>query len=232
MKPRSPILTFAVAALALLTFAEPGLSRWLVYDREAILDGQCWRLWSWVLCHFSVSHLCCDVIPLLVAGWLVETRRYAGYGGLWLFTPPLTGIVLFLSCPEMRYLGGLSSMTMATIALMALHGIQARPPWRFVCLAVLGLLLGKLLLEVASGTGLLAAAGETAFEPVPASHAVGVLAACWSFATVMVCHFRARARRHPDRMVAGRSFPNACVPGRQDYFTTVASPAPPPPPSV
>jgi rhomboid family GlyGly-CTERM serine protease len=181
LKPRLPILTFAAAALALLAFSVPGLSHWLVYDREAILDGQCWRLWSWVLCHFSASHLGCDLIPLLIAGWLVETRRCAGYRGLWLVTPPVTGIVVLLLYPEMRYLGGLSGMTTAAVVLMALQGTRARPPWRFVCLAVLLLCLGKLLLEVASGTCFLAATGRAAFEPVPASHIIGAMAAGWFF---------------------------------------------------
>lgn len=183
MKPRLPILTLVVAALALLAFVVPGLSRWLVYDREALLNGQCWRLWSWVFCHFSASHLGCDLIPLLIAGWLVEMQRCAGYRGLWLATPPVTGIVVLLLHPEMRFLGGLSGMTTAAVVLMALQGIRACPPWRFVCLAVLLLCLGKLLLEVTSGTSVLAVTAQAGFDPVPASHIIGALAAGWFFVT-------------------------------------------------
>ncbi len=40
---RLPLVTLAVIGLAVVASAVPALSRWLVFDRMAIIDGQWWR---------------------------------------------------------------------------------------------------------------------------------------------------------------------------------------------
>lgn len=67
----STVLALACLALACLPEA---LAASLAWDREAILAGQWWRLWSAHLVHFGMPHAATDALVLLAAGALVERR--------------------------------------------------------------------------------------------------------------------------------------------------------------
>lgn len=130
----------ALAALALI-YAPPGLIDLLAYDRQAILSGQWWRLWSGHLVHYSISHALIDGVMLLLCGSVLEaligTRRLC-LALCW--AAPLIALLLLLAVPDMTHYRGLSALDVmvATMALGALWcGHHLPRPWLALLAAVL-----------------------------------------------------------------------------------------------
>lgn len=184
---RIPVVTGLVVAAALAAYATPGLSSHLIYDRTAILSGEVWRLatGSWV--HFSRSHLLYDLLAFGIAGWAIERRGHPHFARLCALAALSIGLALLALEPDLAYYGGLSGVALAAVVYLALHGVRAGGPGRRLAAAVLGLVAGKLLLEVTTGRFALVAAGETPFVQVPLGHIAGAAAA--------VAVFRAAIRR-------------------------------------
>lgn len=132
----------ALVALALV-YAPPELMDWLAYDRQAILSGQWWRLWSGHLVHYSAWHALVDATVLLLCGSVLEpligTRRLCvtlSWGA------PLIALLLLLTVPALAYYRGLSALDvmMATMALVALWRSKGIPRTWLALLATLLLL--------------------------------------------------------------------------------------------
>lgn len=130
----------ALVAVALI-YAPVTLIDLLAYDRQAILSGQLWRLWSGHLVHFSTSHALIDSIMLLLCGSVLEaligTRRLC-LALSW--AAPLIALLLLLAVPDMTYYRGLSALDVmvATMALGALwRGHHLPRPWLALLAAVL-----------------------------------------------------------------------------------------------
>ena len=79
----------------------PRFSDLLVYDRQAILSGELWRLLTAPLVHFSASHLFWDVVVFSLAGFAINA---ANFRSLWLvccIASVLPGILFLLTLPEL-----------------------------------------------------------------------------------------------------------------------------------
>ena len=165
---------------------------WLEFDRQAVLDGQVWRLVTGNLVHWSVEHFLLDGGPFLLVGLLYERalgRRYpwiiAGCG-----LAVGCGILAFLPGMEVyRGLSGVDSGQFAA-ALWAEAALARREPRRWLWLApVAAIFTVKILFECATG-GLFfgtEALGEIGL-PTPLAHAAGVcaaLAALLSWRTIL-----------------------------------------------
>ena len=149
----------ASAALALaclaLAFAPPVLTDALAYERQAILSGQFWRLWTGHLVHFSLRHALADGSVLFLLGLVVEplagTRRLcvALAGGA-----ALISAALLLCVPGLQQYRGASGldMMMAAMALVLLwrNGGIARP-WLVFFAALLVLKIAGEALGISSG---------------------------------------------------------------------------------
>ena len=137
VQPDSPkasvALALACVGLACLPEAVAGALAW---DRDAILAGEWWRLWSAHLVHFGMEHAFTDALVLLAAGSVLERRigprpfllRVA-------LAAPVTSLLLFAAMPGMAEYRGASGLT-AMFAVAA--GIAAWPqagPWRPAILA-------------------------------------------------------------------------------------------------
>lgn len=96
----------------------------LAYDRQAILSGQLWRLWSGHLVHYSPRHALTDAGVLFLIGWVLEplvgTRRLCLGLGL---GASLIALALLAWVPDLLQYRGLSGldMMMAVMALIALR---------------------------------------------------------------------------------------------------------------
>ena len=176
-----PIVTLLVVAAAIATYVIPGLASQMVYDRAAILSGEVWRLLTGNWVHFSASHLFYDLLGLGIAGWIIERRGYPYFGLLCVLSALSIGTVLLATRPEVQSYGGLSGVATAAIIFLALHGLKEPPPWRWICLAALVLIAGKVLLESITGRFIIAAADSVPFVPLPLSHIVGGLTAALLF---------------------------------------------------
>jgi membrane associated rhomboid family serine protease len=198
-----PVITLGLIGVAGLVSASAELAAGLVWDRQAIGDGQWWRLLTGHLVHFTPRHLLCDVLAVGVAGWLIESRRIslgrprcvvAASGKRTRQSAPLhrtspmkrdatlafvilaaaltVSGTLALLCPAVRFYGGLSGIAWAMGGYLAVRGVMAGGRARWLGVAALAALAGKLAWEWASGGALLAGEG---YVVLPAVHAAGAV---------------------------------------------------------
>lgn len=177
-----PVVTLLVVAAAIGTYVIPGLASHMVYDRSAILSGEVWRLLTGNWVHFSGTHLLYDLLALGIAGWIIERRRYPHFGLLCVLSALAIGTTLLAIRPEVQSYGGLSGVATGAIIYLALPGVKEPAPWRWICVAALILIIGKVLLESITGRFIIAAANSVPFVPLPLSHIVGGLTASVIFA--------------------------------------------------
>jgi rhomboid family GlyGly-CTERM serine protease len=181
-----PVL-FVLAALAV--YLGPGAAAALVYDRQAILGGESWRLITGHWVHFSASHLGVDAALLGLAGLALAARGDRHFALLCVVSALVISAVILAFLPDMAFCGGLSGVVLASLVYLALNMLRAPPTHRVAGALMLLLCAGKLAWDAATGdfalagfdaTSGLAPAGAataaTAIVPVLMSHAAG--AAC------------------------------------------------------
>ncbi len=98
-----------LAALALIF--TPALTELLAYDRQAILSGELWRLWTGHLVHYGLRHALTDVgvLCLVIALSWRETNMVFTAFALWLGMP-LISLGLLLSVPSLYEYRGASGI--------------------------------------------------------------------------------------------------------------------------
>lgn len=165
--------SLGLAAVALLIHRFDGAGSLLVYDREAIAAGELWRLLTGHLVHFSAAHLVNNLVVLVPALWLVETRYTKDAGLLLLVAASAVGIAVFAGAPELQTFGGASGISLAVLTYACLRGIHENRRWRLVCWVLLAIVCAKLAAEIFWRWGLLDWEANGDFVPVPLSHLVG-----------------------------------------------------------
>lgn len=153
----------------------------LAYDRQGIMAGEIWRLWTGHLVHFSTQQLLLDVCTLLVVGWLVEREWGARFtGGILLLGMPAISIGLLLLSPNLVQYRGASGMVMLMV-LAAVTTLWARHPKARLGLFMLGIALAiKTLLDalgMLKGLSSLPAGVSVAWQAHLSGGAIGWLAA-------------------------------------------------------
>ena len=176
MKRDCPARTLLLMLIAIAIFAVPKVASFLIYDREAILSGEIWRLITGNLVHFTPAHLLFDLTAIGVAGWIIETRGYPHFWGLAGLSACSVGAGLLVGMPEVSQYGGLSGVAIGMTVYASLCGMRENGLWQRVCTALFLLIIVKVALEFLTGQSLSTAMANTPFIPVPLSHAMGVLA--------------------------------------------------------
>src|SRR5687768_6172717 len=103
MRFASPTLVVLIAAG--LVFLLPGVQPLLIYDRDAILGGEVWRLFTGHWVHFSTQHLGVDLFVFGLTGFIVEGRNCPSWRALLLSTPWLIGLGLLVAEPRLELYG-------------------------------------------------------------------------------------------------------------------------------
>jgi len=171
-----PVTTLTVVGLAVIVSASPTLSRWLVWDRAAIADGQWWRMWTGHLVHFTPQHLCLDAVAVAIAGWLIESRARRSWALLGVATTLAISLLTYVFCPAMQIYGGLSGVACAMYGYLALLGIRAGERPRRIGLAILVLLATKIGWEVSTGRMLFVSGTGDGYVVLSLAHATGIVA--------------------------------------------------------
>ena len=158
-----------------------GFAESLQYDRQAILDGQLWRLVTGNLVHWSPEHLALDVGGFLLLGLVSERPLRGAFVRLCLVLSLAIGVALLIFLPRLEIYRGLSGVDSGLFtAALAVEAAQARfEPRRWLWLfPAAAIFVVKVVYECASGQLFFgtAALGELGV-PVPLSHAIGALAA-------------------------------------------------------
>jgi rhomboid family GlyGly-CTERM serine protease len=137
----------------------------LVLDRDAVLAGQLWRLWSGHWMHLDLRHAAINLVALvlmtLIAARMRQLRPLLVAS---LSMMPLTAAGLLLAVPDLQWYAGLSGLLHGGAAWLLLR--------RGGGVAVIGVLLlaGKLVWEHWAP-----AAEASAFPVIHAAHLAGAL---------------------------------------------------------
>ncbi len=178
--PAPAAIPWATALLVLLAVVAYGWSdamRLLGFDRERVLAGEWWRLWTAHLQHFGIRHLFWNIVVVAPAGAWVERINPGRTRALYVFAPVIIGLALLGLEPRLHQYAGLSGLAVATLTLLAFTQL-ARPSRddRWFWLSVLGLLAAKIGVELCSRQPAFVRFAESDVHPVPLAHLVG--AAC------------------------------------------------------
>jgi rhomboid family GlyGly-CTERM serine protease len=156
---------------------------WLEYNREAILQGQLWRLVTGNLVHWSVEHFYLDLGAFLALGLLYEPSFKRSTVSLAAFLGAVSlaiGLTLLAFLPELNIYRGLSGVDSGLFAAaLIVEAMHAKSdPRRWIWLAPAALIFTiKILFECLTGelffgTSSLGDLGQ----PVPLAHAAGAVA--------------------------------------------------------
>lgn len=145
----TPRWTLALVAVLVLAQWAPGASDWMVYDRTAVAEGQWWRVVTGHFIHYSWPHLANNLLALVPAAWLVETRYPKDGLPLVLGASVVIGVALLIGESGIAEFRGASGVAMALLGYFALRGLHEHPRWRVVCMLALVLLCAKLVAEAA-----------------------------------------------------------------------------------
>ncbi|MBW3598369.1 MAG: rhombosortase [Planctomycetes bacterium] len=179
-------ITLTLLACCLAAFAVPELAVAMQWDREAMADGQWWRLVTGHLTHWDADHLFWDAAVFVVLGWIAERRSRRRFlaclaasclaipAGIWLFEPAIT---------TYRGLSGLDTALFTLLATELLpegirRGRQVGPWDRLAGVMPAALLLGliaKIAYEYATGQTLFVNSAASGFTPVPLAHLIGAV---------------------------------------------------------
>ncbi|MEW6600489.1 MAG: rhombosortase [Nitrospirota bacterium] len=175
MNARLPLVTIPVLLLSTACYITPDLAALMIYDRQAILNGEYWRLLSGHFVHFSGTHLTYDLFAFGIVGWIIESKGERYLGLLCLLMALSISTFLFITRPDMRYYGGLSGLACGCISYLALTGIYGKMRQPALYALVLLCLITKTGAEVYYGHSLLPYPGELSFVPEPMSHLIGIM---------------------------------------------------------
>lgn len=176
---RFPVVTCAVLAAALVVQCVPASAEPLEYHRQEILSGQCWRLWTGHLVHFTWSHWFYDAAALAILGTVCE-RRWGGRMMAMVLATAALGISLVLLAAQPRLIGyrGLSGLDSALFgwaaATLCVDG-RRRGDRRLMILSALALAgFGLKLQHELTATGAVFADLGPGVTTVPIAHFAGI----------------------------------------------------------
>ncbi len=169
---RMPWWTLGLLSALLIAQCSPGTADFLVYDRAAVSGGELWRMVTGHFVHFSASHLLNNLVVLLPAVWLVETRYRRDVGPLFVGAASAIGVAIFVGEPHILQFGGASGISLAFLCYACLRGLHEGQRWRMVCMILLAVICAKFAAEWA-GWHLRDWQENESFVPVMLSHVVG-----------------------------------------------------------
>jgi rhomboid family GlyGly-CTERM serine protease len=177
-----PWRTLVLATVTLFTAAVTGVRSELLFERQAIVDGEYWRLLSGHLIHGSQYHLTWNVLALLALGVLFESTLGSRLWSLLLVSAAFVGGGLLLLDPALPSYVGLSGVLNGVYvggALLAARAelVRGRRSAAAVYYAFVAGDLLKIVVEAASGTPFFTDPASIGGVPLPLAHALGALGA-------------------------------------------------------
>ena len=147
MQRAKPFVALLLLAGSFATFYIPDLANYLAFEREAILKGEWWRLFSCHLVHFSFSHMLVNLAVLFFAYAIMWSKfRHLEY--LLIYSILLIGPALFICDNHLMVFGGSSGLAAAAFFFILLDGSWSSTSIKKVlyCLVLL-LCIGKSFYE-------------------------------------------------------------------------------------
>jgi rhomboid family GlyGly-CTERM serine protease len=174
---RGQFITLPVIAFSILIYCSPRLSGLFIYHRQAILDGEIWRMFTAPLVHFSFSHIFWDTLVFGIAGSAV---CLSGFPRFWLvccLAAFIPGVLYLQAFPSMEYYGGLSGLSTGAFAYYCLCNIFLTDGRNKIWVLTLAVIVVKIFIETTLNEPVFANAGNADFVVLPSAHIVGCLGA-------------------------------------------------------
>lgn len=147
---RPPWIFLVVAAATLVIQLVPTWRDALLYDREAIVAGAWWRIWTGHLVHFGWPHFIADAGLFLILGWLLDARHAIFSRIALVVMPAFVSATLYWLDPAMLRYGGLSAVNLGLLLYLALQGW--RRDWTdWFWPAVLLIYVSEVIFEIVQG---------------------------------------------------------------------------------
>lgn len=148
MKPflHRHVLPFSIALIVtLIGLFGSDMTLWLRYDRNAILSGEIWRIFTGHLAHLSWSHLAMNLVGLAMV-WALFDRHLSTKRWLHVVLSNAFGISLMLLVidPHIRWYVGLSGVLHGMFMVGVLYDLKTG---RWDSKFLLALIIAKLLYE-------------------------------------------------------------------------------------
>lgn len=171
---RLPWHTFILLliAFAVYVFGDPA-AEGLVFDRQAIMQGELWRLLTGHWVHADWEHLAWNLMALGILGWMIETTL----GQAKLYSILLAGISVVSAwvwwfMPGLDYYCGLSGILNTLLFVILIDGWRRSRNYIFP-LVVIGA-TAKIGFELFQSSAIFT---NTSWPAVPEAHLAGALAA-------------------------------------------------------
>ena len=169
-------LTLVMITIGLFAIGGPA-QEGLVFDREAIGQGEIWRLLTGHWIHSDGEHLAWNLVGLGLLGWLIEMslghRRlyHALFAGMC-----LVNLAVWMFMPSLDYYCGLSGILNTLLFVLLIDGwlTTRRRIFALVFIAA----TAKIVFELMYATAIFT---QTSWPAVPAAHLSGALAAVLLF---------------------------------------------------
>lgn len=171
----TPWATIGCVISSLGLALSPVLSAHAEYVRRAVFDGEVWRLGTSSFVHFGVAHLFWNVLVVALVGAWAEARAPQLTRTYLAVAPWCVGCSLFFAAPALNQYRGLSGVAVGLVALVAWQRVKAGDRW--IGIALILLIVGKIGLEIYSDRPLVAKFATTDIHPMPLAHVAGVVLA-------------------------------------------------------
>jgi rhomboid family GlyGly-CTERM serine protease len=136
------VIAFAVTFIGLFG---SDVTLWLRYDRNAILSGEIWRIFTGHLAHLTWSHLLMNLLGLALVWGLFDRNMPAKR---WLHTTLFSGfgisLLLMVVDPHLRWYVGLSGVLHGMFIVGCLYDMKAG---RWDSKLLMAMIIAKLLWE-------------------------------------------------------------------------------------
>ncbi len=177
IKSGVPIFTLLTLCVSVLSFVSPEIASLFIFDRNAVAQGEAWRLVSSHYVHFTGTHLAYNLLAFCAAGWIVERKNCFHFAILYVLMALVISISLFFLKPAMSHYGGLSGMACGFILYCALVKAGEPGPWRNISQMIIICLPIKITIEAYNSASILPYWGHQTFVIMPISHVTGITVA-------------------------------------------------------
>lgn len=189
---RLPWWSIGLVAGCVAAWAIAPLADLLIYKRDAIAQGECWRLFTGHIVHYSGTHLLNNFLVLVPAALLIEVRSRRDLMRVLLVSMSAIGLAIWVFQPGISTYAGSSGIALALVTFAGLRGMQGNPRWRMVCGLVLILVAGKLAGESLFGWQPVDWERAAGFVTVKLAHVTGVASGLLVWCVAVVRDRRAR----------------------------------------
>lgn len=113
--------------MLLLAYFHQQVNPLLAYQREAILDGQLWRLFTAHFVHLNLNHFLLDAAGFLLVCWIFDDVLNSKLLAIWaLVSAPLSSL-LFLFDGQLHGYVGISGILHGWLVIALIRGLRTNP---------------------------------------------------------------------------------------------------------